>query len=300
MGILRRLMATLAIVGLTVAGSGGVSAQNDAASTPPDDAVRTGTGTLTVHWRDCESIPLDGDWFGSCHETPQRDHTIWIVDAGGQRFSQPADRSGNAVFTVEPGTYQVEEVPGDFVDDSMLFCSTLENPGTRVDSPIAIGAGENYLCDYYVVGSDARGDVTPSPSPAAGQIPTYTAAIYFGNCVPGPFVDPVMVLNDAAMPDGDVVGSTGGIPPYVSFTHGFQDFDTLLARQSVVAVFDSANPETLVTCGFIGGIYGQDGALAITLFPVQDSGVSGVAYLRSGTNDSLSVTLFLLDIAART
>ncbi|MGI8486603.1 MAG: hypothetical protein ACR2OU_20395 [Thermomicrobiales bacterium] len=297
---LRHLFAVLMLLGMMFAATAAVSAQGDPPSSPP--AAKAGTDTLTVHWRMCEEIPINGDWFGSCHHTPQQSQKVTILKSqqgesadAGDRITQQSDDSGNATFNVTPGRYQVEEVPGDFLEDSMLFCSTLETPGVRVASPIAIGAGENYLCDYYFVGSNAKGEVTPPP--VSSQTRAYHAAIYYGNCVPGPFVDPIMTLMDATTPDGDVVGATGGVPAYVSFSHSFQDFDTLLAKQSVVAVFDPANPQMLVACGYIGGIYGKDGSLTLTLYPVKNSGVSGVAYLRPGTNSSLSVTLYLIEVS---
>ena len=300
----RYLIAMVAVLSMTTTVVITASAQGDPASSPPAASTKAGTGTLTVHWRMCEEIPINGDWFGSCHDTPQQPEKVTILESqqgepvgAGDRITQQSDDSGNTLFNVTPGRYQVEEVPGDFIEDSMLFCSTLETPGVRVASPIAIGAGENYLCDYYFVGSNAKGEVNPSPTPASGQTRTYPAAIYYGDCVPGSFVDPIMTLKDASTPDGDVVGSTGAVPAYVSFTHGFKDFDTLLSRQSVVAVFDPANPETLVACGFIGGVYGQDGALTIALLPVQNSGMSGVAYLRPGTIGSLSVTVYLIEVS---
>lgn len=303
MKTLRHLIALLTVVSMTIATTATVAAQGDLASTPPAASAKAGTGTLTVHWRVCKEIPVNGDWFGSCHDNPQQSQKVTILKSqpgdpagSGDRITQQSDDTGDAVFTVAPGRYQVEEVPGDFIEDSMLFCSTLETPGVRVASPIAIAAGENYLCDYYFVGSNAKGEVTPPP--VSSQAGAYPAAIYYGNCKPGSFVDPVMTLKNATVPDGNVVGSPGAAPAYVSFTHGFKDFNTLLTKQSVVAVFDPANPQTLVACGYIGGTYAQDGSLAITLFPVENSGVSGVAYLRPGTIGSLSVTLYLIEVSA--
>lgn len=306
MRTLRHVITLLAVLSMTIAAAttatATVAAQSDPASTPPAASAKAGTGTLTVHWRACKEIPVNGDWFGSCHDTPQQPEKVPILKSqpgaprgSGDRITQQSDDSGNAIFTVAPGRYQVEEVPGDFIEDSMLFCSTLETPGVRVASPIAIAAGENYLCDYYFVGSNAKGEVTPPP--VSSQAGAYPAAIYYGNCTPGSFVDPVMTLKNGTVPNGNVVGSPGAAPAYVSFTHGFKDFKTILAKQSVVAVFDPANPQTLVACGIIGGAYGQDGSLTIALLPSENSGVSGVAYLRPGTIGSLSVTLYLIDVS---
>lgn len=65
MKTLRHLIALLAVVSMTIATTATVAAQGDLASTPPAASAKAGTGTLTVHWRVCKEIPVNGDWFGS-------------------------------------------------------------------------------------------------------------------------------------------------------------------------------------------------------------------------------------------
>lgn len=118
------------------------------------------TGTIEVHARMCDEVPADGDWYGACHDDIAPGVLFGAFDTGmGASVDGTTDASGNVTFTLEPGTWQIGGPPGDFMEATVIYCSTGE--GTpEVPHPVVLGAGDYVVCDYYFVPADLSGLAT--------------------------------------------------------------------------------------------------------------------------------------------
>lgn len=160
----------------------------------PEDQGPGTTGSIELHARICDAAPADGDWFGTCHDSPSADTYFEAVESGGAVVSGTTGADGNLVFTLDPGTWELFGPPGEFVSATVVYCSHGE--GTAEEPhPVALDAGEYVICDYYFVPEDLSGR-TPTPVPTAA--PT---------AVPG---KPVTGLPSTG--DGEAAGSDSVLP----------------------------------------------------------------------------------------
>jgi hypothetical protein len=81
----------------------------------------------------------------------------------------------------------------------------------------------------------------------------------------------------------------------IGFTTVDVPFQDILNGGRVIAVFDEADPDTMIACGAVGGVLDGNGAMSIGLAPVGGSGVVGVAYL-NGRFDATAagISIFVL------
>lgn len=146
---LRTSIAFLAML-LAVAGSG--MGHNAIAQ---DSTPKPATGTIEIHGRLCEETPADGDWYNACHDSPLADQVFTAIDTQTQEtFEGTTDAAGNVVLNVPPGEYQLSGIPGDFLDDSFIFCSATD-AGVETAYPVLIDAEQpSVICDFYAVPTD--------------------------------------------------------------------------------------------------------------------------------------------------
>jgi len=120
--------------------------------------------TLTIHIRLCPTGYAGSDFYPDCHGTPAP-AGLEFTATGPTTATAATDASGNATFTLAPGTYEVRGgVPGDFARLN-LFCAPASAPGTPfpftpllggVRGPndptglrLALAAGDAVVCDWY-------------------------------------------------------------------------------------------------------------------------------------------------------
>lgn len=160
MSVLRKTCILL-IVTLAWGSLGAISAT----ATAQDE----GSATLTVHWRECEQEPANGDWYGECHDDPSALTAAGLFDVmvfedTNERFSQPLDADSNVVFRLPPGTYSIEGGPGEFVRETHVLCSSANNLGVDIGYPVTLATGGDVVCDYYLV--PANYSALPATEPA--------------------------------------------------------------------------------------------------------------------------------------
>lgn len=137
------------------------------------------------------------------------------------------------------------------------------------------------MLSFGMAASFAQGTPTAEPGAAEGVI--YPVAVHEGTCEM-PTAEPEFNLNDTIVVGSDVaeaelIGEAPGAPALISETTAEIALADLGSSPRVLAIHTS--PEefgTLVACGSISGML-ADGELVITLQPVQQSGVSGIAIM---------------------
>lgn len=121
------------------------------------------------------------------------------------------------------------------------------------------------------------------------------ATFFSATCDASGSDQPVAELNATRLPEGAPVGLEGAVPVATGFTVVEIPLDDIIAGNHVLAVFDEDDPELMIACGPVGGVLDSNGALTIGLLPVEDSGVTGVAYLSEQDNVAATgVSLFVM------
>jgi hypothetical protein len=169
---------------------------------------------------------------------------------------------------------------------------------------IASGGLMGYTLGFYET-SPAAPIPTPAPAPTvvAPQPPAQPSApeglpagVYEGSCADGQLGERIVQLNGPAVPEGAQQGAMDAIPVGVGYTVIDVPFRDMLNGGMVIAVFDDANPDTMIACGPVGGILDTTGAFSMGLAPVGDSGAVGVAYLNAQQDATATgISLFLVE-----
>lgn len=136
-----------------------------------------------------------------------------------------------------------------------------------------------------------------APVVAAPETGGQPAGLYSGTCADPNVAAPVAELNGLRVPGGTRVGAADAVPVATSYTMLSVPFDQVVDGAHLVAIFDDADPATMVACGAIGGALDENGALSVGLQPMGGGGTAGVAYLRPGDNDSTVVSIFAGQLA---
>src|SRR5690242_13665601 len=128
------------------------------------------------------------------------------------------------------------------------------------------------------------GDAAPAP------VIDLQAQIAAGDCAS--LGATIAQLADVTPTGGEAAGAASAVNPATSLTTVPLTLDALEA--SAASIFVSANGQR-VACGAIGGVRAADDVLVITLQPVGDAGISGLAFLSSNASDpsQTDVSLFL-------
>lgn len=123
---------------------------------------------------------------------------------------------------------------------------------------------------------------------ARAQEPAITdAGIVTGDCETTSIA---YALTVPALPAGDPIGSSVGIPAGQSFTAVPVSLETLVSQESSIVLM--GEDETVIACGPIGGVPSGDGSLVLGLAGTEGSGVEGIAYLApdpAGLQTSISL-----------
>jgi uncharacterized cupredoxin-like copper-binding protein len=135
-------------------------------------------------------------------------------------------------------------------------------------------------------------------TPAAEATVPRPAHIHSGNC--NDLGEVVYPLTDLVAPTGSPVGqSRRASTAETSYTSVPATLDALLSQNYAINVHLSAEQiGTYIACGEIGGILTPNGALAIGLHEVDNSGFAGIAYLSPGADGaSTDVSVFVAPLA---
>ena len=126
------------------------------------------------------------------------------------------------------------------------------------------------------------------------------AQIRAGTCEAVDAGEVVAALAAVSAPAGDSAGPAAATRAQSSYTEVPLGLPALLASDHAITVSsDPDDPEATVACGEIGGPRDAQGALAIGLRPVGDSGIAGIAYLAPtpGAAAQTGVSLFVAETA---
>jgi hypothetical protein len=95
-------------------------------------------------------------------------------------------------------------------------------------------------------------------------------------------------------PEGEAQGQGAAIEAESSYTTIPIPLESLLDGQSSIAILLSEEAsETVIACGEIGGVVGEDGSLVVKLSERNDSGFTGVAFLAPGDPGTTGASVFL-------
>lgn len=133
-------------------------------------------GTVTVHLAACPIGYEGSSWYTDCHANGVPDMPFTLTGPDGEitkeTVVETSSGPGVVTFTGLPeGEYTLAGGPPQDFGSVVLYCSvpaTGEQFDALMEGGIArftLAAQQSILCDWYFIGEDARGDVTPTPVP---------------------------------------------------------------------------------------------------------------------------------------
>ena len=193
-----------------------------AAVGPAAGAQEAGTASVTVHSRNCPTAYAGTSYYEDCHATPLTG--IEYTVEGPETAARVTGADGNVVFAgLVPGTYVVEEyaIPFDFIDRLVVFCAPAAAPGTAFPfvatgrgARLDLAPGDDVVCDFYYVGTDARGELPVALTIHNRLCPEgFSGPDYYGAChhTPAPagldFVALPVATDDAVEATTDAAGN---------------------------------------------------------------------------------------------
>jgi hypothetical protein len=283
----------------------------------PDPSSGPGTGTIEVHARICDAVPADDDWFGACHDDLAAD--VYFDAIGlttGTSYNGTTGANGNLVFTLPVGTWQLSGPPGDFLEATVIYCSTGHDASQQqVAHPVVLDAGDAVTCDYFFVPENLSG-LTPTPIPPTAVPPTpaptsvpptpaptaipraaaveIPAVLVMGTCADVTAATEVATLSDLVILEGETEGSVEAMQAATSYSVVDVSLETMMGSDYVLAVLDADDDTTVVACGAVGGTRDGQAAVAVGLAPVEASGVAGVAYL-APSGGGTAISMFVVE-----
>ena len=190
------------------------------------------------------------------------------------------DAAPTATAETESGTGGTDENPANAEPSATMAASS-----TDADDDESADASSE-------AGADTFADPSAEPGSAGTGSP---AAIYAGTCDTADFTgDPVAVLSETTLPEGDVQGADDASAVETSTTTLGMPLDDILADDHVLVVFDEDDDTVPLACGAIGGIVTDDGTLAFGLPAVGESRYAGVGSLTED-GDQTDATIFLAE-----
>lgn len=152
---MRVFRSGMILFALFLASSGVVASSTAMAQTPVPESPEA-PSSITVHARSCDAVPADGDWYTACHDSPAADLLVAVVNQDtADRIEGTTDVAGNVVFDVpSEGTWEIQGVPGEFVEESFIYCSGAGDANADFGYPIVLEGQADVVCDYYFVPDD--------------------------------------------------------------------------------------------------------------------------------------------------
>lgn len=198
-----------------------------------------------------------------------------------------------------------------------------EIPGDEYYTLVQVGSGAEYdfrhgndityisIINYITASGNgetpaATTGLSPTPtntSPVSTATtttePGHAAVISGGRCpISTDDLDALAELAGLTAPEGAPVGQEVEAIPETSFTTVALSLDALLADDHAIVIrADDGDEPDSVACGDLGGILNENGSLIIGLYAVNDSNLSGVAFLAPNSDDpeQTDVSLFLVE-----
>jgi hypothetical protein len=118
------------------------------------------------------------------------------------------------------------------------------------------------------------------------------AEVLSGTCdEPG---ETIATITPLETPEGEAQGQGAAIEAESSYTTIPIPLESLLSGQTTItALLSEEASETVVACGEIGGVLGEDGSLVVKLSERNGSGFSGIAFLAPGDPGTTGASIFL-------
>ena len=113
--------------------------------------------TLTVHYRSCPAVLPRDEYYAACHDNPAGGLIDIWQSGGGPIVASGITKDGEITFRLQPGVYGDSGPPGHWLADAQLICSRTDQPGAELPAPLMLSAGDEVVCDFYVVGTNYRG-----------------------------------------------------------------------------------------------------------------------------------------------
>jgi hypothetical protein len=113
-----------------------------------------------------------------------------------------------------------------------------------------------------------------------------------GSCAePG---ETIATLTPLTTPEGEAQGQGTAIEAERSYTSVPIPIESFLESQANVTIFLSAEDDTVIACGDIGGVLGESGSVVVRLSEQQGSGFVGIAYLAAADPGTTGASIFLV------
>ncbi|MEJ7762513.1 MAG: hypothetical protein WKF80_06940 [Thermomicrobiales bacterium] len=144
------------------------------ASRPGPGEAQVAGASLTIHYRECPIGFLGPDIYGTCHALVPEPGVSVTID-GAATASGSLDGRGDVTFDDIPaGLYTVmpDRFGGDFTR-RVVACTDAAAPGVPIPvglGVVAVPAGTDVVCDWYVTNPDLSGEpgaMPPTPAPPA-------------------------------------------------------------------------------------------------------------------------------------
>ncbi|HEX2281994.1 MAG TPA: hypothetical protein VHG52_09570 [Thermomicrobiales bacterium] len=173
--------------------------------------------------------------------------------------------------------------------------------------PALIALILSLLLAASIAGNRAGGSLAQEgeATPATPATPGTPVAIDFDQLVserPGEVLsgscdepgETIASLTSLESPEGEAQGQGAAIEAESSYTSIPIPLESLLSGQSSIALLLSAEAnETIIACGEIGGVVGEDGSLVVKLSERNGSGFTGIAFLAPGDPGTTGASVFL-------
>ena len=151
--------------------------------------------SLTIHYRECPVGFLGPDIYGTCHGlTPEPGVSVTID--GADTASAALDERGDITFNDIPaGLYTLtpDRFGGDFTR-RVVACTDADSPGVPIPAGlgvVAVSAGTDVVCDWYVTNPDLSGEpgaLPPAPTPPM-DLPAGTELVIRAWACPDEYAD---------------------------------------------------------------------------------------------------------------
>lgn len=191
---------TETMTGLTIALPAGADIICDWYNTPINmSGLPTATpvgeaASLTVYAAICPVGYMGSSYFDDCFENAADAGavTYTLAEATGNPIDQPVGADGHARFmSLSGGTFSLSDsVPGDALDGRFVYCTidganpqTFALDYTENTINLSIAAGQDVVCDWYIVPANLKGEPAPTATATVVSVSTATPTVSGGGVV---------------------------------------------------------------------------------------------------------------------